>query len=74
MLHDNKRPIRGKEPTTKKVKYSTKVVHDDVARLINILKAKQRAKERENGSDDSIASSDNDNPSEDDNASENDQE
>ena len=46
----NKRPPRqpNGQQNRQKIKYSTKIVHDDVARLINKLKELQRLKEKEN--------------------------
>lgn len=46
----NKRPPRqpNGQQNRQRIKYSTKIVHDDVARLINKLKELQRLKEKEN--------------------------
>ncbi|XP_034253373.1 uncharacterized protein LOC117652516 [Thrips palmi] len=43
----NKRPVRERHQKTK-IRYSTKVVHDDVARLISKLKVLRNQKEKEN--------------------------
>lgn len=44
----NKRPIKGKQQGKKKIKYSTKIIHDDVAKIITKLKEMERKKINEN--------------------------